>query len=393
MKAVKKQTLAVSAGVHATQDGLTSTVYVLLPILAQSLGLSYAQVGTVRAVYSGMMWALEIPAGILSERFGEQRLLVFGLIAAGLGYGILSTANSFYGVLFALVIAGTGAAFQHSLSSALISRAYDGPSRRVALGTYNASGDAGKLLFTGVASLLFGVGIAWQTVVSGYGILALLASAVLWMVLRRLRFKGAESIQAGDPSTTAGWGITDRSGFRWLAAIVFLDIAVQDGFLVFVAFLMIEKNMSASLAAFAVVATLAGGVIGKYACGHLSAHLGVVRSLCLVEGFTAVGIVGVILLPPVAAFVLLPLVGIVLQGSSTITYGSVSQFVDEARQSRGFALIYSMANGASVAGPVVFGMISDLYSVGTAVAIMAVVTLLPLGMCGRLQAGLNRVGQ
>jgi hypothetical protein len=108
---------------------------------------------------------------------------------------------------------------------------------------------------------------------------------------------------------------------------------------------------------------------------------------------TAAGIVGVILLPPVAAFVLLPLVGIVLQGSSTITYGSVSQFVDEARQSRGFALIYSMANGASVAGPVGFGMISDLYSVGTAVAIMAGVTLLPLGMCGRLQAGLNRVGQ
>ena len=181
MQTVKKQTLAVSAGVHATQDGLTSTVYVLLPILAQSLGLSYAQVGTVRAVYSGMMWVLEIPAGILSERFGEQRLLVFGLITAGLGYGILSTVNSFYGVLFALLIAGTGAAFQHSLSSALISRVYDGPSRRVALGTYNASGDTGKLLFTGVASLLFGVGIAWQTVVSGYGILALLASAVLWL--------------------------------------------------------------------------------------------------------------------------------------------------------------------------------------------------------------------
>ncbi|GIS88434.1 MAG: hypothetical protein CM1200mP18_11440 [Gammaproteobacteria bacterium] len=45
------------------------------------------------------------------------------------------------------------------------------------------------------------------------------------------------------------------------AAIVFVDIAVQDGFLVFVAFLMIEKNVPASLAAFAVVATLAGGVL------------------------------------------------------------------------------------------------------------------------------------
>ena len=378
---------------HATQDGLTSTVYVLLPILAQSLGLGYAQVGIIRAVYSGMMWLLEIPAGILSERFGEQRLLVFGLITAGLGYGILSTADSYYGVLFALLIAGTGAAFQHSLSSALISRVYDGPSGRVALGTYNASGDTGKLLFTGVASLLFGVGIVWQEVVSGYGILALLVAAVLWLGLRRLRSTGAVSMSTRNPNTATGWGIRDRSGFRWLAAIVFLDIAVQDGFLVFVAFLMIEKNIPAGLAAFAVVATLAGGVIGKYACGHLSAHMGVVRSLFLVEVFTAAGIVGVILLPPVAAFCLLPLVGIVLQGSSTITYGSVSLFVEEARQSRGFALIYSMANGAAVVGPVGFGIISDFYSVGTAVAIMAAVTLLPLGMCMQLQGGLNRVDQ
>ena len=393
MQTLKKPILVVSSGVHATQDGLTSTVYVLLPILTQSLGLSYAQVGTIRAVYSGMMWLLEIPAGILSERFGEQRLLVFGLITAGFGYGILSIADSYYGVLFALLIAGTGAAFQHSLSSALISRVYDGPSGRVALGTYNASGDAGKLLFTGVASLLFGVGIAWQEVVSGYGILALLVAAVLWLGLRRLRLPGAVSMSARNPSTAGGWGIRDRSGFRWLAAIVFLDSAVQDGFLVFVAFLMIEKNIPAGLAAFAVVATLAGGVIGKYACGHLSARLGGVRSLILGEVCTAAGIMGVIMLPTVAVFFLLPLVGIVLQGSSTITYGSVRQFVDEARQSRGFALIYSMANGASVAGPVGFGIISDIYSVGTAVVLMAVVALLPLGMCMRLQAGLNRVGQ
>jgi FSR family fosmidomycin resistance protein-like MFS transporter len=150
---LKNPILVLSSGVHATQDGLTSTIYVLLPILTQSLGLSYAQVGSIRAVYTGMMWSLEIPGSILSKRFGEQRRLMFGLLAAGLGYGILATADSYYGVLFALLIAGTGAAFQHSLSSALISRAYDGPSGRVALGTYNASGDAGKLVFTGIASL------------------------------------------------------------------------------------------------------------------------------------------------------------------------------------------------------------------------------------------------
>ena len=378
---------------HATQDGLTSTIYVLLPILTQSLGLSYAQVGSIRAVYTGMMWLLEIPGSILSERFGEQRLLTFGLIAAGLGYGILATADSYYGVLFALLIAGTGAAFQHSLSSALISRTYDGPSGRVALGTYNASGDAGKLVFTGIASLLFGVGIAWQQVVSGYGLLTVIVAVVMWLGLRRLRLPSAVSMSARNQSAAGGWGIRDRSGFRSLAVIVFLDCAVQDGFLVFVAFLMIEKNIPMGLAAFAVVATLAGGVIGKYACGHLSARMGIVRSLILVEVCTAAGIVGIVMLPTAVVFFLLPLVGIVLQGSSTITYGSVRQFVDEPQQSRGFALIYSMASAASVVGPVGFGIISDVYGVGAAVVLMAVVTLLPLGMCISLQSGLNRVGR
>ena len=136
-----------------------------------------------------------------------------------------------------------------------------------------------------------------------------------------------------------------------------------------------------------------GGVIGKYACGHLSARMGIVRSLILVEVCTAAGIVGIVMLPTVAVFFLLPLVGIVLQGSSTITYGSVRQFVDQPQQSRGFALIYSMASAASVVGPVGFGIISDVYGIGAAVVLMAVVTLLPLGMCMRLQVGLNRVSR
>lgn len=392
MRPTNKLTLAACSGVHAMQDGLTSTIYVLLPILAQSFGLSYAQIGVIRAVYSGMMWLLEIPAGVLSERFGEQRLLVFGLIGAGVGYTTLSAADAYYGVLLALLIAGTGAAFQHSLSSSLISKTFNDGGRRIALGTYNASGDTGKLVFTGVASLLFGMGVGWQAVVAGYGLLALLSAALLWFGLRAIRLNVRVPAQSTDKDRAKGWGIRDRVGFGGLAAIVFFDIAVQDGFLVFVAFLMIEKQVPPSLAAFAVVATLAGGVCGKYACGHLAARMGTVRSLVLVEVLTAAGIVAVFMVPTVAAFFLLPLVGIVLQGSSSITYGSVSHFVDETRQSRGFAMVYTMANGASVAGPIGFGIISDIFSVGTSIGLMALVTLVPLPLCILLRAGLRRTG-
>jgi MFS family permease len=138
-------------------DGLSSSVYVLLPILAQHFGLGFSQIGLIRAAHSGAMWLLEIPAGILSERLGERRLLVLGIIGAGIGYFALSFTDGYYGVLLALFVAGCGAAFQHSLCSSLISRSFGEPERRIALGSYNASGDTGKLAFTLVASLLLGI--------------------------------------------------------------------------------------------------------------------------------------------------------------------------------------------------------------------------------------------
>ena len=78
-----KLLLSACCVTHGVQDGLSSSVYVMLPILAQHFGLGYMQIGLIRATHSGAMWLLEIPAGILSERFGERRLLVLGLVGAG----------------------------------------------------------------------------------------------------------------------------------------------------------------------------------------------------------------------------------------------------------------------------------------------------------------------
>ena len=56
------------AATHATQDGLVASIYVLLPVLAQSPSLRFAQVGAIRAVHGAAVWLLELIAGIASER-------------------------------------------------------------------------------------------------------------------------------------------------------------------------------------------------------------------------------------------------------------------------------------------------------------------------------------
>jgi MFS family permease len=387
-----KLTLASCCGVHGLQDGLSAAIYVLLPILAQAFGLSYSQVGIIRATNNSAMMLFEIPSGMLSERIGERTLLVFGLVCAGLGYLSLATATGFVTILLALFVAGFGAAFQHALSSSVISKTFYDRGRRTALGAYNSSGDVGKLAFTGFLSLTIGMGAAWQGVVTGFGLLALISAAGLVVILRRLDVGSRPPLDTTSEKASArsAWGIRDRSAFTALSVIVFLDIAVQGGFLTFLAFLMIEKQVPTSLAALAVVLTLAGGIFGKFGCGLLAERVGVIRSLIVVECLTAVGIVAVLLSPALVAFFLLPVLGLVLQGSSSITYATVGDLVRGERQSRGFAAIYSIASGAAIVAPIAFGIISDRFGLTPAMLTMACVVLLPLPLCTLLRPALAR---
>ena len=134
---MSRKTLFAGCTAHFIQDGLVALQYVLLPILAQQFNLNYAQVGFLRAVGHTAMTILEVPAGMLSEKFGEPRLLVFGLLCAGAGYLGIAHSGSFTLLALCMLVAGIGAGFQHSLSSAIIVRAYENGGRRHAMGVYN----------------------------------------------------------------------------------------------------------------------------------------------------------------------------------------------------------------------------------------------------------------
>jgi len=385
--------LAGSCAGHALADGLSASVYVVLPVLAQALNLSYANVGFLRAAHSTAMMLFELPSGLLAERTGERPLLVFGLVCGGTGYLLLSWSADFQSVLLALFVAGLGAAFQHSLNSSLVSKTFEGGDRQVALGAYNAAGDVGKLIATGSLSFLLGAGLAWNAVAFAYGLIAVTGGLVIFTLYRRLKAGGPPEPPPPEPGevSAANTAIRDRKGFTALSLIVTLDTAVQDGFLIFIAFIMLEKQVPTGLAAFAVVLTLLGGVAGKFGCGFLAKRLGAVPAFVLVKIATAVGIVAVYFASPIMAFCLLPLLGIVLQGSSTITYGAVGEFTSNQKRSRGFGIIYSLASLASISAPIGFGYVGDLYGLGIAMLGMAFTVCLTLPACLVLAPALKRL--
>jgi MFS family permease len=385
----QRRTLAVCGGAHALHDGLVDMLYVLLPVLAQSYGLTYAQVGLIRAANKAAMAMCQIPAGLLAERLGERNLLAFGTLCTGLAFIGLGASWGFYPILVLLFAAGFGASFQHPLCSSLVSNAFPGHRRRGALGTYNFTGDAGKFTFAGSVSLALAAGLSWEASVMAAGGLGVIIAVVIVMALPALQHNlssPAQSPPAGaNPPVRAhpkpGWGIRDRTGFAALCSIAVIDSSTRSGFLTFIAFLMIEKGVSSGLATVAIPVVFIGGMVGKLACGFLADRIGVIRTVVLTELATGAGILLALVLPNLAAYALLPLIGVALNGTSSVLYGTIGDLVDSDRQSRAFGLFYTLGSTCGILAPLGYGLLGDMIGITATLAVVGVVVFLTIPLC------------
>ncbi len=71
------------------------------------------------------------------------------------------------------------------------------------------------------------------------------------------------------------------------------------------------------------------------------------------------------------AMALLVPLGIALNGTSSVLYGTVAEFVREDRQSRSFGLFYTLGSAAGASAPLIFGAVSDLAGVSPALLVLA----------------------
>jgi FSR family fosmidomycin resistance protein-like MFS transporter len=368
----QKRTLATCCAAHTLHDGFSDVTYVLLPLLAQTFGLSLAQVGMIRSAHRVAMAAFQIPAGLIAERFGERNLLALGTFIAGVAFLGLGYAPGFWTVLVALFFAGVGSAVQHPLASTIISHAYPGDGRRAALGTYNFFGDVGKFIFGGIVSLLLVAGISWQAPVVGFGIAGILCAIA--------------AAHAEPEKKVKGWGIRNKPAFTALCAIEILDSTTRTGFLTFIAFVLLERGMPEGWAVLSVPLILVGGMAGKLACGFLAERLGVVRMIVITEVATGLGILATLVLPGAAAFLLLPLIGIVLNGTSSVLYATLGEFVEEDRLARAFGLFYTIGSLCGIAAPLGYGFIGDVYGIETSMAVIGIAVFLTVPLAAIMRA-------
>jgi MFS transporter, FSR family, fosmidomycin resistance protein len=380
-----RRSLAVACAAHALHDGYTDLIYLLLPVWQAEFGLDYAALAALRGAYVGTMASLQIPSGHLAERWlGARLTLAMGTLLAALGYAAAGASGGIVGLLLGLALAGAGSSTQHPIASAVVSRAY-GDRARIPLGTYNFSGDFGKAALPAATSLLLTL-LPWRPtlwLLSGLG--------VACAVLITIALPKPSGRTAAPSKMSAGERGSERSGsgFTLLLGIGVLDSAVRMGLLTFLPFLLKAKGAELPTIGLALALVFLGGAAGKFACGYLGARLGVLWTVVATETGTALAILSVLALPLVPALIVLPLLGVMLNGTSSVLYGTVPELTAPGRAERAFAVFYTGTIGSGALSPVLYGWLGDAVGVPWATAATAVTALatlpLTLALAPRLQ--------
>jgi MFS family permease len=173
-------------------------------------------------------------------------------------------------------------------------------------------------------------------------------------------------------------------GFSLLLAIGVIDSATRMGFLTFLPFLLRSKGAEVAQVGVALGLVFAGGAAGKLVCGFLGARLGILTTVLITEAATSAGILALLPLPVGASLALLPVIGVALNGTSSVLYGTVPDLVTVARRESAFGIFYTGTIGAGALAPALYGFVSDAIGLTVGMLVVAAIVLLTLPLTWRL---------
>jgi len=150
----------------------------LLPSIIQELQLSYTKAGLLASAFFYAYVLMQIPAGLLGDRFGRRRVLVLGLLGGALAAGLTGLAGSLVTLFLARALTG---AFQGSLFSndrAIIATVT--PPDRIGLGQgVSFSGPGFGLTFGLVIGGLLVEILPWRTVMMLFALGPIIAAMLI----------------------------------------------------------------------------------------------------------------------------------------------------------------------------------------------------------------------
>jgi predicted MFS family arabinose efflux permease len=245
------------------------SVAAVAPLMAGRMGIDKAQLGGLIGLYllPGVVFAL--PGGLLGARFGDRRLVLWGLALMAAGGTWLGLAGSLAEASAARGLSGIGAVMLNVLVTKMVADLFDGRERLLAMSVLINSWPIG----IGLALLLvapLGQAAGWRWAIATTALFAAIGFAAMKAVYR------APLVASQAAAATLGLGALSRT--EWLLLLVgsFPWLLYNAAFQIMVSFLpsfLVEQgfdiaragHLVASSTVVFVVAVQAGGFVLKRA--------------------------------------------------------------------------------------------------------------------------------
>jgi MFS family permease len=180
----------------------------VLPLLARDFGFDGMQLGLIGSSFAWVYAAMAPTAGLLADRSGRKRLLVWACIV----WSFFTLATAWCGNLWMFVtvraLTGLGETFYFPTAMALLSDYHGSGSRSRAMSWHQSAVYAGTILGSWIAAVL-AERHGWQVPFFLFGPMGFVLAVVLWQYLREPQRGAAEPptespMPKGEPALPAG---------------------------------------------------------------------------------------------------------------------------------------------------------------------------------------------
>src|SRR5699024_1460441 len=365
--------------VHLLNDSLQAVIPAMFPILEQSLGLTFTQLGLI--AFSLNMVASVMPPviGMYTDKHPIPYALPIGLASSMLGMLGLALAPNFSWILISVIFIGFGSATFHPEGSRVAYLAA-GPRRGLAQGIFQVGGNAGQAsapLITALVLVPLGqFGSIWFTLIAGLAVLLLLYIAKWYkqqlIAIENDRSKNKHITQKKAPKKAL------RNAIIVLIFIVFARSWYHNAIGNFYIFYAIEQyDLTIAKGQLYIFTFLFMGAIGTFLGGPLADRFGK-RTIILLSFVIPAPFA--LLLPYVNATIsllLLAIIGFALMSSFSVAVVYAQELIP-GKVGTMSGLIVGLAFGMGAIGAIVFGSTIDAIGLTTTMTIVALLPLLGL---------------
>ncbi len=130
-------------------------------------------------------------------------------------------------------------------------------------------------------------------------------------------------------------------------------------------------------------------ITGKLAYGFLAERIGIIRTVIITKIATGIGILLILILPDIATYLLLPLIGIALNNTSSMLYTTINDLVEKDQLPHAFGLFYTLSSICKLITPLMFGMIGNALDINASITLIDLLVFLTLPLYLMLKPALH----